>query len=335
MSVSRTPIHDLTPIQRWMQAVVMHPLGVREAIASPDARQHIDVPPDQAEQIVTRSTALTAAERLAIYNYAYSARLVECLREEFPVLMHALGQELFDAFAVDYLQKYPSGSYTLMQLGSRFPRYLAETRPQASDDDGLPPDWPDFLIDLATLELTFNEVFDGPGVEGERLLEPDQLALISPERFMEARLVGATCLRLLSLRYPVHRYARAVRRHQAPVPPEPASVYLAVTRRDYVVRHYELSRPAYQLLCAILNGESVGQTIAWLAETTAPDPDRLARNLRAWFNDWAAEGFFRSIELADSDVSPGASPLFQRAAILRNAVPAAFAAPGAPGAGGS
>src|ERR1700757_621162 len=94
---------DLGQIQRWMQAVLMHPVGVAEGIASVEARRHIDVGADEAETGVTRSRALTALERLGIYSYAYYARLLECLREEFPVLMHALTQEVFDTFAVGYL----------------------------------------------------------------------------------------------------------------------------------------------------------------------------------------------------------------------------------------
>jgi len=146
--------------------------------------------------------------------------------KEFPVLKHALGEEVFDAFAVGYLQQYPSRSYTLFQLGANFPRYLAETRPEASEGADLPVDWPDFLIDLATLELTFNEVFDGPGVEGEDLLDAERLRAMSPERLLEARLVGVPCLRLLVLRYPVHKYFTAVRRHEDPSPPGPAETYL-------------------------------------------------------------------------------------------------------------
>jgi hypothetical protein len=61
-------------------------------------------------------------DRLAIYGTAYYARLLECLLEEFPVLVHALGEELFDAFAVGYLQKYPSRSYTLNDLATNIPR---------------------------------------------------------------------------------------------------------------------------------------------------------------------------------------------------------------------
>ena len=300
MTTPATPPRDLGHIQRWMQAAIMHPVGVAAGIASAEARRHIDVGPGEAEKVVTRSRALTALERLEIYAYAYYARLLECLREEFPVLVHALTQEVFDTFAVGYLQAYPSRSYTLLQLGANFPRYLAETRPEEGGGEGLPADWPDFLIDLATLELTFNEVFDGPGVEGERLLDAEQLRAVPAERLPEARLVGVSCLRLLSLHYPVHRYFTAVRRHQDPGPPEPAETYLAVTRRHYVVRHYELSPPAYRLLQALLAGESVGQAIGRAAEAAGPDLDRFANKLRVWFHDWAAEGFFRAVERADT-----------------------------------
>jgi hypothetical protein len=296
----KTSSRNLDRTLRWMQAAIMHPGGIETGLHSTAARRHVDVEPGQVERIVTRSRALSATERLAIYANAYYARLLECLREEFPVVLHALGQEVFDTFAIGYLQRYPSRSYTLVQLGTSFPKYLAETRPEELSEtrSDLPADWPDFLIDLATLELAFNEVFDGPGVEGERLLQADQLA-IPPERLLDARLVGVPSLRLLALRYPVHAYFTAARRQEDPVPPGSAPTYLALNRRRYVVRHYELSRPAHALLQALLAGEPVGRALAQAAEAAGPDLHRLAASVHAWFRDWAAEGFFRAIEFND------------------------------------
>src|SRR6266849_5644114 len=112
MTTPNHPWPNLAQVQRWMQAAIMHPGGVVAGVASPETRQHIDVGPDEAETVVTRSRALTALERLAIYGHAYYARLLECLREEFPVLKHAIGDELFDAFVAEYLERYPSRSYT-------------------------------------------------------------------------------------------------------------------------------------------------------------------------------------------------------------------------------
>jgi hypothetical protein len=289
---------SLDRIQRWMQAVITHPEGVAPGVASDEARRHLAVPPDEVEQVVTRSRALTAEERLAIYHRAYHARLLECLREEFPVLVRALSEEVFDAFAVGYLQKYPSRSYTLNQLGANFPRYLAEIRPEPGEGEGPDEGWPDFLIDLAALEFTFNEVFDGPGVEGEPLLEAAQLLAVPLERWPDARLVPVPCLRLLALRYPVHSYYAALRRKEEAVPPGPADTFLAVTRRDYVVRHHELAPPAYEALRALADGQTVAEAVAGAAAAAGPDLDRLAGQLRDWFQAWAAAGFFRAVRSA-------------------------------------
>src|SRR5579872_7404122 len=182
------PPHPLAQVQRWMQTAIVHPAGIEEGINSAAARQEIDIDSAEIENVLTSSQAQTALERLSIYGSAYYARLLECLREEFPVLLHALGEDIFDGFGVGYLQAYPSRSYTLFKLSTDFPRYLAETSPV--------PDlvsWPQFLIDLATLEVVFNEVFDGPGIENTRLLDVDQLGAVSKEQLPDARLVGVPC----------------------------------------------------------------------------------------------------------------------------------------------
>ncbi|HVS37097.1 MAG TPA: DNA-binding domain-containing protein [Gemmataceae bacterium] len=294
MNPTYTPRQAFPTLQRWMQATIMHPDGVVRGMNSLAAREEIDDAADEAEKVVTRSKALTAVERLSIYSHAYHARLVECMREEFPSVAHALGDETFDAFAAAYLQTYPSCSYTLTRLGMQFPNFLAETRPQR--EEGEPEvSWPEFLADLARFEWTFSEVFDGPGVEGKELLDAAAIQAVPADGWLEARLGCVKCLRLLALRYPVHRYFAAVRRHEEAVMPEPADTYLAVTRRNFVVHHYELSRPAYALLSALVAGRPVGEAVGAAAEAAGPEKDQLGVNLRAWFHNWAAEGFFQNI----------------------------------------
>jgi hypothetical protein len=290
-------MHDVDQLQRWMQTVIMNLGGARHGVASDQAREVIDVAPEEVEQVVTPSRALTALERLDIYNRAYFSRLVDCLHEEFPTLLHALGEETFDEFAIAYLQRYPSRSYTLNQLGVNFPRYLAESRPKTGHRKKGAASWPDFLIDLATLELTYNEVFDGPGVEGRRLLDVDHLQAIPPERWPEARLIPVCCLRLLVLRYPVHKYLKAVRQEKNPAFPKPRTTLLAVTRRQYVIRRYEFSRRQYVLLEALVAGQPVGEAIRRAAEAAGPKVDALAGRLHEWFRAWTAEGFFQAVEL--------------------------------------
>jgi hypothetical protein len=292
------PESPLEKVQRWMQSVITHPDGVEAGLDSEVARKHINVPPEQVEQVISPSQALSSVERLAIYANAYYARLLECLGEEFPVLKQTLGDETFDAFAFGYLQSYPSRSYTLNRLGANFAAFLAETRPteaEEADADSLGADWPDFLIDLATLEWTFSQVFDGPGVEREPLLEATELRNIGVDRWPNARIETVPCLKLLALRFPVNAYYTAARRDESPPIPPPGRNWLAVTRRDYIVRRHEISEPQFVLLSALIEGRPIGAAIERVMELPDADIDLLAQQLRTWFHDWAAEGFFKRI----------------------------------------
>ena len=46
---------ELDQIQRWMQAVIMHPDGIADGIASATARAEIDVSADDVERVINRS----------------------------------------------------------------------------------------------------------------------------------------------------------------------------------------------------------------------------------------------------------------------------------------
>ena len=207
-----------------------------------------------------------------------------------------LGDEVFDSFAFEYLQRYPSRSYTLDRLGESFARFLDETRPER--ETGGAADWPDFLIDLATLEWTIAKVFDGPGVEGQPLLTPERLQAVPAEDFAAARLEPVVCLRLLAFRYPVSSYYTQARRagddEEIPIP-EPVEERVALLRREFVVRRYPLTAPQHALLQKIQDGASVGEAIEAAAAASDLDDDTLAAELRGWFRFWSAEGFFQSV----------------------------------------
>jgi Putative DNA-binding domain len=287
----------LDQIQRWLQAVIMHPDGVSAGIDSSEARSEVDIRPDQIEQVVDRSNRRTSVERLEVYANAYYARLLECLRDEFPALLHAVGDEIFDGLAFGYLQAYPSTSYTLSNLSRNFARFLEETRPRDEDDPS--PSWPDFMIDLARLERTYSEVFDGPGAERLTLLKAEEIQALPPEAWPAARLIPVPCLRLLALRYPVQEYATGVRKKENPPFSDPEPTWLAVSRVEYVVRRWTLSRVQYQLLESLISGLPVGAAIeaaARVAIENGQSVDHLAEDLRTWFEEWSAAGFFQAID---------------------------------------
>jgi hypothetical protein len=288
---------DLARVERWMQAVIMHPGGVHAGLTSALAQGEIQLSgSDELPHVINPSRAMSSAARLEIYAHAYSARLLECLREEFPVLCRTMGPELFDEFAFGYLQAYPSRSYTLARLGAEFPRFLAES---LSTESTTAQAWLKFFVELARLERTFSEVFDGPGVEELSVLSEDQLRALAPESWAEARLRPAPCLRLLEFEFPVNEFYSAARAEQdAPPFPEPRPTRVAISRRDYVVRRQEVPAEAWPLLQALVQGSRIGEALALaLTGHSADAADSLVSQVQRWFFSWARDAFFVDIDL--------------------------------------
>jgi Putative DNA-binding domain len=280
---------DLDRLQRWFQAVIMHPDGIVPGVLGPEARQHMELAPDAMECVVTRSRSLTAVERVAIYGRAYHARLTECLEAEFCVLRQALGEDLFRMFARAYLSNCPSQSYTLANLGKGFPGYLHDTRP-AESAEGKQEAWPDFIIDLARFERAFSEVYDGPGVEGGPMLSAEGLRKLLTDQDRQVRLAPAVSLRLLTFQYPVHDYFDAARHGREPELPAPAETFLAMNRGNYVVTTIELSATQHALLSGLLEGQTVGQS---LQRAGALLPDE-RQQLITCIEKWSTQGFFHN-----------------------------------------
>lgn len=289
--------YNLEQIQRWMQSVITHADGIEAGIESDEAQSEIEVAPADVEDVIARSNALSSVDRLSVYGNAYFARLLECMRESFPTMVHALGEETFDEFAFGYLQAYPSTSYTLGNLADHFPQFLQETRPDGEARERGQIDWPDFLIDLATLELTFEKVFDGPGVENEQVVGVDQLTAITPDVWPSVRMRPVVCLELLAFQFPVNAYFSAVRAKESPEIPAPRPEYVAVTRRDYIVRRFDLTPSQHALLSSLHDGETVADAIGAAADCFEGSDEELAQQLHLWFQEWATVGFFQAIEL--------------------------------------
>jgi hypothetical protein len=251
--------------------------------------QSLITDPDGAEQdapggLVCETVTLPAAERLALYRRTYRLRLLGCLRDSYPALRHALGRELFDAFALEYLAARPSRSYTLNALGAGWPGYLEATRPDREAPAGEREHWPSFLVDLARLERMFCEVYDAAGAEGRR--QPSAPDLPDGD-WPAATVAPLPCLRLLRARSAVGAYMLAVRRGDDPPLPPAGESFVALGRRDYVVTLTELDRAAFMLLGALARGASVARA----AHVAALEPSAAWSLLR----DWAERGFFSAI----------------------------------------
>ncbi|HVO09737.1 MAG TPA: DNA-binding domain-containing protein [Vicinamibacteria bacterium] len=281
----------LDRVQRWLQAVIVHPGCVADALASAEAR--VEVPTKAIEEVVRPSWSLTAVERVEVYHGMYLLRMVEALESDFPAVRHFLGEEAFAELVRDYVERYPSRSYTLNRLGDHLPQFFAEEvdRPDAA-----------FLHDLARAELAATEVFDeepSPVLEAEALRRVPQLALA------QARLRPIDALRLLELRHTVVGHLEAAK-HGRPAPrPRRRRSHLAVYRRDYTVLRREMTGDEYGMLSALVAGQPLGEAIG--AAALRLRAARREETVFRWFRSWVAEGLFSAID-CEPEAARGSQP---------------------------
>lgn len=279
---------QLESLQQWMLNSLIHPRQTAK---------------DNVEQLIQPSSRLTSTERLLIYQRSYYQRLIKCFADQFPALCHALGQELFDDFAFQYLQDMPSVSYTLYDLGRRFPDYLANTRPDRDTNEK--ETWVEFMIDLAHFERKVFVMFDALGWEGKSLAQ---------ESVPNTQLKLQPCFQLHRAQFAVAAYYHAVKRQENPTLPPREPAFYGLVRKNYFTHTIVLSKTQHQFLGLMLEGRTAAEALRITAEKVNRPLDELTQ---AWMardgvrRQWINAGFFIDAASNASEIS-GASENFWR-----------------------
>ena len=108
-------------------------------------------------------------QRVDIYANGYYQRLIECIKADLPTMYHFLGEDLFNHFAFHYITKYPSQSYTLLDLTTSFSEFLKLTQPNydnRSQEEIIQYELP---LELLKLEQLRNQILIAKGLEGFNL----------------------------------------------------------------------------------------------------------------------------------------------------------------------
>ena len=240
---------------------------------------------------------MTSAERLEIYSRSYWFRILDSLYEDFPGLRAVIGERSFRQLSRAYLADCPSRSFTLRDLGSRLPEWLACNPRYAGKPHAL-------AIDMAALEWAHIEAFDSAA---EKELGPEDLLELGPD--FHARL--QPYIRLLDLTYPVDDLRIRVNAaddersatSNAPLKQKhvgapgrairlmPERIFIAVHRLDDVVYYRRLVQEEYQLLEAISGETPIGPAIEGAFKRSSISDEAQQKLLEEWFANWARLGW--------------------------------------------
>lgn len=270
---------QLNQLQQWMQNSLVFPGQIVE---------------EEVRQQVADTPQLSAVESLAIYQRSYYARLLSCMREQFPALCYSLGVSTFNAMAQEFLFNYPSTSHTLYDLGKRFPEFLEQTRP----DKASPPEereaWIDFMVELAGFEYLVLTLFDAEGDEGQ-LLNENSAQASSAQAISEEMLALQKCIRLYDSRFDLSKFYIQVKNNEDPELPPFQPTYTALVRVDYKTRLHLLNHVEYRLLKLIKTGIGLNQALDSLQQQLPEmDVGKLWRTQGGIKQRWLQNGFLKN-----------------------------------------
>ncbi len=274
----------LRALQQWFQTVITHPGDAAEGMRLAAAGLAL-APAEPIERVLVSNRQLSASARIGIYHYAYHARLVDCLADDFPSVLHALGREAFTALARDIIARSPSDHPNLNRYGQRLVRHCQDERARVPQRA--------FIAELAELEWAMVEVLHA---QAAPTLSLAALQTIPPQGWGAVRFKASDTVRLLRSTYPVNRYLQAQREERAPAIPARGASATAIYRKGFTVWRMDLSPPMVGILSALFAGEPLGQALAALGEAAgAAQQQRMATLVMTWFRDWVQSGFFAAL----------------------------------------
>jgi len=219
---------------------------------------------------------LSPEQQFAIYADGYRIRLVAAIRSDYPASLDYLGEQKFDALALQYIEQNPPKSYNLDFYPHKFAEFVAENFEDV------------FAIELAILEGAIAEVFMLPDSEP---LAPNALTNLSTEEFGEKKLQLRTASRLLQFYTNVNEWLN-VQRAGDKLQPEFITNFLWIYRHNNEVQRYELSQAEFLMLQQFSLGNTITETLEKVTGEHEELTEIVAENLQQYFQKWVSKEFF-------------------------------------------
>lgn len=231
---------------------------------------------------ISASENFTAVDRFNIYLQAYSARLIEALSENYPVLYTLLGDEDFSVLSLNYLQTFPSNYRSIRWFGDKLADFLSSLKTE------------NYLIEMAKLEWLVTEVFDA---KDANILSADKLNTIQSIKWGELSFIMHPSIRRLNCNWNVVDIWSAVTNHESPPPFKWRDMPVAwlFWRKELTEHFNSLSIYEAWMLDAMLSGSSFGLICeglcTWIAE------EQVGRYAASLLKTWIEVGLITDITL--------------------------------------
>jgi Putative DNA-binding domain len=225
-----------------------------------------------------------------LYLNAYRARLTEALKDNYPVLYLAMGDQSFELLATSYIDQRPSTHRSIRWFGSDL-RVHVDANP-----DLLPHP---ALADLTSMDWALRGAFDAADAD---VLTIQTLATIAPEKWPQMTFELHPSVALLDLNWrigPIWHELNENADAQTELPDELAHIVL-IWRQGLECKWRSLSASESQALYATARGlcfADVCECLAGYASDQAED--EFAHSPASLLNQWLADGLLVRATVGD------------------------------------
>lgn len=218
---------------------------------------------------------------LGLYLEAYRARLVAALRNNFPVLHRALGEEDFADLARGYIKTHPSCFRSIRWFGDSLVEFLE------ADPERLPHP---ALVDIARMDWAICGAFDASNA---LLLSLPELAALPPQEWPSQHFAPVPSLSMVELDFSVEPIWRALNEdaEAQTEAPEPLRHTLLVWRPELDCLWRSAEPIEVAALSSLAKGASFAECCTAIAETGASDPAATAAGL---LQRWVVDGMLQN-----------------------------------------
>ncbi|MBL8481885.1 MAG: putative DNA-binding domain-containing protein [Rhodocyclaceae bacterium] len=204
-----------------------------------------------------------------IYLHAYRQRLIEGLRDNFPVLAAAMGDETFHELARAYIAEHPSPHRSIRWFGDQLTQWLVQ------NPDYLPHP---ALADVARMDWALRGAFDAADVLP---LLPQDLSTLAPEAWPQQRFRLRPCVALVRMEWQIEPIWQALSAdpHAATEAPPALPHHLLVWRTELHCQWRSLEAPEAAALACLAGGGSFADICELLAASQHEEPAAAAAGL--------------------------------------------------------
>lgn len=225
---------------------------------------------------IKSKSQIESKSRIGIYKYAYVARLIDVLSEDYPLTRKILGDLLFTRICKIFVTKYPSKNFNINSYSLEFPKICIQFVPNKKKL---------FVKELLDYEKSIVECFYSKNAFNKI----DQISLSSLD---EKDVSKAVLILNPSVQLKKYQYEIAELRKDMKVVKDTKKVesYTVIYRNNWLPCFLKVNKKQFQILKLIQKGQTFTQIAKKCTIEDLPV-------IHEWFANWMSLGLFQSIKI--------------------------------------